>query len=722
MSGEHEVDKKDIVVSNQTDDEIIEDAKKYLEASTRTNSTNFEEARKDLEMLVGNHWPEAQRRAREIDGRPCLTVNKLPTFVNQVTNDQRQNRISIKVSPVGDGTDMDDAETLQGIIRHIEYASNAEVATDTAVTSAATVGFGYYRFVTDYCDEKSFDQEIRYQRIANQFSVAFDQFSTEPDGSDQTRCLIHTKMDPAGFKLEYPNATATTQALTNTNSGNVNWLGSEFVRVGEFYRVERAPAELVRMSDGGVMWADEVPKSLPDGIYEVARRKSFKKKVMLYKLTAVEILERTEIKCPWIPVFPVYGMEVNMDGKIVRSGLIRNARDPQMMYDFWMTSATEEVALRPKTPYIGAEGQFEGYEEQWQQANVRSFATLEYRPVTLEGMLAPPPQRQPMADIPNGMLTMAMHANDNIKSTTGLFDSSLGAAGNATSGRQELAQQKQGNITNFHYSDNLKRTRQHDARCLVAMIPHYYDTERVVNIMRDDGEIKPVTINKRLTSEEQAQEQMERQRRMPEGSKRAASVKRVLNDVVNTKFAVVVSTGPSYNTMRKEAADAMVQFGQSWPKLMDIAGDKVVKAMDWPGAEEIAERIERTIPPEIRYDPDDPEAGPPPVPPQIKAQMEEMIAKLEELSQENSELRAGVDKEMIKAKAAVDAANIRHDATVLAAEIAAEARKDVEELKGMVAILLAKLQPPEGMEEEVRSDMAQDDRIIQPGVSPQSSV
>ncbi len=722
MSGEHEVDKKDIVVSNQTDDEIIEDAKKYLEASTRTNSTNFEEARKDLEMLVGNHWPEAQRRAREIDGRPCLTVNKLPTFVNQVTNDQRQNRISIKVSPVGDGTDMDDAETFQGIIRHIEYASNAEVATDTAVTSAATVGFGYYRFVTDYCDEKSFDQEIRYQRIANQFSVAFDPFSTEPDGSDQTRCLLHTKMDPAGFKLEYPNATATTQALTNTNSGNVNWLGSEFVRVGEFYRVERAPAILVRMSDGGVMWEDEVPKTLPDGIYEVARRPSFKKKVMIYKLTAIEILERTEIKCPWIPVFPVYGMEVNLDGKIVRSGLIRNARDPQTMYDFWMTSATEEVALRPKTPYIGAEGQFEGYEEQWQQANVRSFATLEYRPVTLEGMLAPPPQRQPMADIPNGMLTMAMHANDNIKSTTGLFDSSLGAAGNATSGRQELAQQKQGNITNFHYSDNLKRTRQHDARCLVAMIPHYYDTERVVNIMRDDGEIKPVTINKRLTSEEQAQEQMERQRRMPEGSKRAASVKRVLNDVVNTKFAVVVSTGPSYNTMRKEAADAMVQFGQSWPKLMDIAGDKVVKAMDWPGAEEIAERIERTIPPEIRYDPDDPEAGPPPVPPQIKAQMEEMIAKLEELSQENSELRAGVDKEMIKAKAAVDAANIRHDATVLAAEIAAEARKDVEELKGMVAILLAKLQPPEGMEEEVRSDMAQDDRIIQPGVSPQSSV
>jgi len=373
-----------------------------------------------------------------------------------------------------------------------------------------------------------------------------------------------------------------------------------------------------------------------------------------------------------------------------------------------MPSATEEAALRPKTPSIGAEGQFEGYEEQWQQANVRSFATLEYRPVTLEGMLAPPPQRQPMADIPNGMLTMAMHANDNIKSTTGLFDSSLGAAGNATSGRQELAQQKQGNITNFHYSDNLKRTRQHDARCLVAMIPHYYDTERVVNIMRDDGEIKPATINKQLSPEEQQKLMREKNARLPANSERRDAVKRVLNDVVNTQFAVVVSTGPSYNTMRREAADAMVQFGQSWPKLMDIAGDKVVKAMDWPGAEEIAERIERTIPPEIRYDPDDPEAGPPPIPPEIKAQMEQMMTMMEKLDAENKQLKSGIDKEMIKSKALVDAANVRRDSVIQAAEISAEAKKDVEELKGMVALLLAKLEPPEQVISEVSEDLMDD--------------
>jgi len=242
----------------------------------------------------------------------------------------------------------------------------------------------------------------------------------------------------------------------------------------------------------------------------------------------------------------------------------------------------------------------------------------------------------------------------------------------------------------------------------VLVIPHYYDTERVVNIMRDDGEIKPATINKQLSPEEQQKLMREKNARLPANSERRDAVKRVLNDVVNTQFAVVVSTGPSYNTMRREAADAMVQFGQSWPKLMDIAGDKVVKAMDWPGAEEIAERIERTIPPEIRYDPDDPEAGPPPIPPEIKAQMEQMMTMMEKLDAENKQLKSGIDKEMIKSKALVDAANVRRDSVIQAAEISAEAKKDVEELKGMVALLLAKLEPPEQVISEVSEDLMDD--------------
>lgn len=698
----------DTPLPGQSDEDIIADAKAYLLKCQAADNENFKEAMEDLKFLAGDHWPEKQKRQREIDGRPCMTVNKLPTFMNQVTNDQRQNRGGIKVSPVGDNADVDTADVVQGLIKHIEYDSNADFATDTAVAGAAAVGFGYFRIMPEYCDEESFDQKLCFKRIRNGFTVAFDPASMEPDGSDQMRCLIHTKMPKDQFKLEYPDAKVTFDGLqVGLQVGIDNWVTQDWVRTAEFYRIERTPAELCRTSDGATHWKDELPKNLEDvGVTVTATRKSYKKKVLWYKLTALEVLERTEIKCDWIPVFPVYGTELDMDGKVIRSGLIRNARDPQMMYDFWMTSATEEVALRPKTPFIGAKGQFEGFEDDWNQANNKSFPFLEYNPISADGQMAPPPQRQAMADIPQGMLTMAMHANDNIKATTGLFDSSLGAAGTATSGRQEIAQQKQGNISNFHYEDNLTRTRRHAGRCIINMIPHYYDTERVVQIMRDDGEVEAVPINKPLDAEAGQKLQQEQQLQRP--SKQEVAIKTVLNDLTVGEYAVVVTTGPSYSTMRKEASEAMVQFGQSWPKLMDIAGDKVVKAMDWPGASEIAERIERTIPPNIRFAPGDPKAGPPPIPPDVEQKMNEMAQQMQELQEENQKLKSGEDRVAIKAHSDEAIAAMKTENAETIARISAEAKRDVEEIKGFVAILVEKLEPPPEVKAAADESMAQD--------------
>lgn len=700
----------DAPTSTQSDADIIKDCRDYLELCNTVNGDNFKEGLTDLQYLAGQHWPEKQKRQRELDARPALTINKLPTFLNQVTNDQRQNRAQIKVSPVGDGADIKTAEVIQGMIKHIEYVSNAETATDTAVNSAAAIGFGYFRIIPEYCDEKSFDQELRFKRIRNAFTVAFDPGSIEPDGSDQQRCCIHTNIDRKLFIQTYPDANTSDDALLigGTGTYKISWLTQEYVRVAEFYRVERDPQELVMLSDGGIFWKDELPaKELlaANNLRVVKTRASFRKKIMWYKLTAHEILDRTEIMCKWIPVFPVFGTELDIDGKVIRSGVIRHARDPQLMYDFWMTSATEEVAMRPRSPFIGAEGQFEGHEDKWTQSNIRSFPYLEYKPQTVDGQLAPPPQRQMMADIPHGMLSMAMHANDNIKATTGLFDPSLGATGNATSGKQEIAQQKQGQIANFHYQDGLTRTLRQAGKCLIDMLPHYYDTERVVQIMREDGQIEPVVINKKLSPEEAAQ--LQKQEQEQSESSELVAIKKVLNDVTTGRYDIVVDTGPSYSTMRAEAADAMVQFGQSWPKLMDIAGDKVVKAMDWPGAQEIAKRIERTIPAEIRYDPKDPKAGPPPLPPEVVAKLQQMEAMINELAQENQQLQSGVDKEIIKAESNERIAALETEMKQIVAQISADAKKDVEEIKGYIEFIMMKLQPPAPLDEEVRGDLAE---------------
>jgi hypothetical protein len=405
------------------------------------------------------------------------------------------------------------------------------------------------------------------------------------------------------------------------------------------------------MPDGSVGWKDELaPESVP---LIVKERPDFKRKVMLYKITGTDMLESTEIMCYWIPVFPVYGDELDLDGKVIRSGLVRHSKDSLKMYNYWMTCATEEIALRPKTPYIGAVGQFQGFEVDWANANRKSFPYLQYNPVTVEGNLAPAPQRQPMADIPSGMLQMAMHANDNIKATTGLFDSSLGARGNATSGKQELAQQRQGDISNFHFLDSLQITIRHTGRCINWMIPHYYDTERVVKIMGDDETVSSVTINKQN------------------------AIGQVLNDMTGGEYTATVESGPAYQTLRQEAAELFSDMAHNNIELMKVAGDLIIGEMDIPGADKIAARLKKAIPPQLTagetpeerngVDEKLQQIG------QIKQQIDMQQQQMQEHAQLLQETELKVKDEAMKlreaqAKLNVDRANMEADARVMKAE------------------------------------------------------
>jgi len=562
--------------------EVVEDARAFFDYVNAYDDENRREALDDKQFLRGDQWLATDRQLREVEQRPCLTINVLPSFIQQVVNDQRQNKTNIKTHPVENADDKLN-EIAQGLIKHIEYSSNADVAYDRALGSATEVGFGYWRLITDYCDDKSFDQEIKYTSIRNAFSVYFDPNSVEPDGSDQKRCLIAVDVPRKDFEKQYPDASILgAEFISSTGNNQSQWATDQSIRVGEFYRIEETDEILYRVGNGASAFGDELKKlgMTESDLKGLTSRKSKRRKVMLYKITGAEVLESTEIKCRWIPVFPVWGTEIDINGKVYRQGMIRAAKDPAKMYNVLMSAATEEVASRSKAPWIGAEGQFEGHEKKWRQANRRAFPYLEYKPKTVEGTLAPPPQRQAMTDVPTGFLTMAGHARDDIKATTGIFDASLGAQGNETSGKAINARKRQGDVANFHYADNLVRTQRHCGRCILDMIPNYYDATRIVRIMGDEGDISTAQINQ------------------PSLNQNGAEI--LLNDMTAPRYDLTVESGPAYSTQRAEATDAMVQLAQGNPQIMQVAGDLIVKGMDFKGADQIAERLKMALPPPIQ--------------------------------------------------------------------------------------------------------------------------
>ena len=632
------------------DKSVLDQAKKHYKLCVDADTDNRIAAKDDLLFLAGgtNQWPIKAVQQRQLDGRPCLTINSLPTFVHQVTNDQRQNRPSIKVHPVDDGADVKTAKVIQGLIRHIEYESNADIAYDRAVNSAARIGFGFWYLTVEYENERSMQQRIVFRSVRNALSVRIDPLSVEPDGSDMQYAFIDNLMAREEFKRQYPEAEANNVSLISDGSMS-GWLTDNTVLVTEYYCLKWTPAKLALLQDGTTAFEDELSPEQKKLV--VSTRQSKRCKTMWYKLTGADVLDQTEIKCKWVPVFPVYGDEIDIEGKVIRAGIIRNAKDPAQMYNMMMTSAVEEIALRPKVPFIMAEGQEEGHEDEFVAANNRSLPYITYKPVTIDGHLAPPPQRSHPADVPTGFLAMAAQARDNIKATTGIFDASLGARGNETSGRAILARQKEGDVANFHYFDGLIRSLRQCGRCLVDMLPHYYDTTRTIRIMGEDEKVGFAVLN----------QPNERQEKLENGK-----IPAYLNDLSAGTYDVTIAAGPSYSTLRQEAAEAMAENMNRNPQLWGIVGDLYIRNQDWPGADEMAERIKKTIPPQLVEVEGDDEAeaevintpeGPIPVA-QVPVILEGMKNQLMQMREALTQ--ADLDKaELAKAKAAIEQQEIR---------------------------------------------------------------
>lgn len=567
-------------------------------------SESREDELDDLRFMAGSpdnqwQWPadvlatRGSVQGQTINARPCLTINKLPQHVKQVTNEQRQNRPSGKVIPADDKGDVEVAEVFEGMVRHIEYMSDADVVYDTACENQVTYGEGYFRILTEYCKDDSFDQDIRLGRIRNGFSVYMDPTIQDPCGSDAEYCFITEDVPKSEYERLFPNAAPLSSMLAQGvgDSSLSQWLTENTIRIAEYFYYEHKPTKL-NLYPGNQSFFEGSPEDKnmkAMGLKPIKNRIVDVKQVVWIKTNGYEVLEKQIWAGKWIPVIRVVGNEFEVDGRIFISGLVRNAKDAQRMYNYWVSQEAEMLALAPKAPFIGYGGQFEGYEMQWKTANTNNWPYLEVNPDVTDGMGAtlPLPQRAPPPLAQTGLIQAKMGASDDIKSTTGQYDSSLGATSNERSGKAILARERQGDVGTYHYGDNLTKAIRFGTRQLIDLIPKIYDTERIARIIGIDGEVSMVKINP---------EQPEPVKKIVDQA--GIVIEKIYNPSVGY-YDVVATTGPGYMTKRQEAMEAMAQILQGNPQLWSVAGDLFVKNMDWPGAQELAERLAKTIDPKL---------------------------------------------------------------------------------------------------------------------------
>lgn len=640
---------------------FLSKAKARFKMAADAENDNRNKALDDVMFaLLAEQWPKEIETQRASDGTPCLTLNQLGKFIRQVCNEQRQQRMAMQVKPVGSGADKETAEVLEGIIRHIETHSDAEIADDVAFEFAVcTGGPGWIRAVTDYVDDDSNDQEIYLRAVPNAFTVYCDPRAQKPNREDAKFLFVVEDVPVEEFKADYPKSgLASLSDFTSIGDAPAGWLTKETVRIAEYFYCEEAREERKGKRDKIIRtwhWA---------------------------KITAIDILEKRELKGKYAPLFPVYADEVNVNGKRYYKGLVRDAKDAQRQYNYHASAATEAVGIGTKAPWLVTGEQVEGFEKFWETANVRKLAYLPYK--YIQG--APPPVRNATEPPIQAMMLLVRQAGEDLMSATGLYNPSLGKQQSPDeSGKAILAQQKQGDVATLNFSDNLARTKKQIARYLIDQIPYVYDAPRIQRIIKPDESVSQVAIHNSKISGMSSEDALSSLQQPGEDdtdpSDEILAIKKVF-DIGTGVYDVVVDTGPSYKTKREQAAETQLELMREVPIVQNAAPDLIIRNMDIPGADAIADRVKLLLPPQLLQA----EQGDP------KAQLQALQAKLMALTQQHQMTMQALQEALDTIKGKKIEAQAKIQVAAVEAQFNAVKWRMEQETKILVAQIEAKSQ------------------------------
>jgi len=555
---------------------FLELARQRFEVARTAEDKRRTEGLIDLKFRCGLQWDEVLKLKREQQGRPCLTINRIPGFLKHVTNALRQQRPEIKIDPVGNGADEEIAEIRQGLIRHILLNSHADVPFDTAFEQMTTSGLGWMR-VVDAWD--GFDKELFVEWVANPFSVYSDPSARRPDWSDAKWRFVVEDYSLEEFNAKYKNKQpVSADSFKSIGDHSASWYINGKVRVAEYFHVEEEDDVLCELPDGSTQLYSEMDPNLLESV--VRTRPEKVEKVVWTLMTGVEILKERKWKGKIIPVIPVIGNQIELDGERILVGMVRYAREAQRMFNYAYSCFVEAIALAPKSPFIVEFDQLAEFKDIWASANTDPQAFLPYRMKTDQGLMAPPPQRQQAEPPVQAFVSALKLADENMKACFSIYDAALGQRGPQESGLAINARKIETDVATFDWIDNFTRALRLLGVVLNDLLPHYYSGKgRIVQIIREDLTKKSITLNMMHTNDDG---------------------KDVIYDLTKGKFAVLVSTGPTVMTRRQEQSRALLELAKVDPRLMSIAGPQVIKALDFPDKDVIAAQYEKAMPPQLQ--------------------------------------------------------------------------------------------------------------------------
>lgn len=579
--------------------DIIARAKRRFKAGMEWEGTWRNRFKNDIRFLFADpddqeQWDANVRARRQIAGLPMVTINKVHTHWLHVVNQMKANLPAITVKPTGDEATYESAQIYGSVIRNIQVESRASTAYKIAAQFQVGGGMGYWRLTTEYADDNSFDQVIRIKQVPDPLSVVLDNNIKAQDGSDAEWGFIFEDIPRDKAERKYPRIKLPVGGGSNLD-GVQSWIMKDAVRTANYYEVETRKEWLYAITndDGSTRFVRESDMEANERALMAAaskeesdivmRRRVDKKKVRLYVLVGEAIAEKGTWAGSYIPIIRVPGEEVVIEGRLDRKGLTRYQKDAQRAYNYNASASLEYGALQSKSPYIAPVEAIEGLENYWASANTQNHSYLPYNHADENGNPIPKPERQQPPSSAPAYLDGMQVAERELMMSSGQYEATFSEQGNEVSGVSITKRQKQGERVTYHFPDALNDALRYTGVQLIDLIPKVYDTRRVMRIMAEDGEEQTVVIDPKAQQALQMQEDSQLNR-----------VRAIFNPSVG-RYEVVVDAGPSYDTKREEAFEALTNLIVGNPAMAQVIGDLYMAVADFPIADKLRERMRNWI-------------------------------------------------------------------------------------------------------------------------------
>lgn len=646
-----------------------------------------EEGQTDMRYVAGDPWEPEDRAAREEAGRPCISPDEIGQYLNQTSNNIRENPRAIQINPVGDGANDKLANSRQSLTEGIEYRCNAQDAYLTAFDNMINRSYGFARVSTRYLPG-SMNQEICIKPIPNPDQVIYNPNYRMSDGSDIEDLFVADFMAKKKFKQKYGKArpeSFSTEGMVEAPS----WIRENYVVVSEYWKIHQDLRTLLLIdSPTGPqeIYEDELKEmlsgrdrngkfaTLRDQVKVIRERKEEIPRVVQYITNGLDILEEV----PWagsrIPICACFGKQLFLNrgagAKRILLSMVRLARDPQMMMAYYASQEAEEAGMTPKAPFIGYKGQFDSNSEVWETINKVVRAYIEVDPIVdgASNQVLPLPTRPAFEPNFQAYEMAKESARRSVQASMGI--AALPTAAQRQNEKSGVALEKVQTmeaIGAFHFTDNYDKFLQNVGFQVNELIPIIYDTQRTEPIRKPDGTHATLHVVGNTSH--------------PLSDSGTYEVQGLPEEHLHTgqgKYDVTVSTGPSYQSQREAQSDFVDLLLDKMPNLPippEVGKIILAKAIRMKNLGATGDEIADLLDPPQNAN----------ISPETRAALANLQAQVQQLSQENQALhleRAGkvleqqtkIQVEGMRNKTQLDMKNIEFITKVVVAQLAAKSR------------------------------------------------